>query len=74
MILRLKRSTLSTTAMWKLLKYDLQHAEFLLDAELIAQVREVFQELGLQENTLDEAVAHVSKSDTILMAFMKVPA
>lgn len=32
----------------------------------------MFQELGLQEKTLEKAVAHVGNSDATLMAFMKV--
>jgi hypothetical protein len=37
-------------------------------------VREVFEELGLENETLEKAVEHVGASDDTLMAFMKVSA
>lgn len=37
-------------------------------------MREVFEELGLENETLEKAVEHVGASDDTLMAFMKVSA
>jgi hypothetical protein len=68
----LRRLTSSTTAKWSWRKYELARARHLSEAHAALQVREVFQELGMQGNTLDKACAHVGASDETLMSFMKV--
>ncbi len=52
--------------------HELARIRRLHEAHATLQVREVFQELGIQGKTLDKACAHVGASDETLMSFMKV--
>jgi hypothetical protein len=70
----LRRLTSSNTAKWSWRKYELARTRHLSEAHATLQVREVFQELGMQGDTLEKACAHVGASDETLMSFMKVGA
>jgi hypothetical protein len=70
-----KRSTSNITAMLNSLKYALlshslrgQNAR----SSLLDQVREVFEELGLKDDVLNETCQVVGSSDETLLEFMKV--